>query len=142
MRYCYQGGRNWFTNLRGLSLKLPSRLRLWNTPTVSLQRGKPPPPPNECPDMTLNSLMVRFQWCWGFGVCRSTPLLPSLPGPLWPGVVAFDKGSIYGLNRTNGILMLNWIVWVNWIAWNRNVFDNQTVLTFKLRVYAKLNYFK
>ena len=37
---------------------------------------------------------------------RSTSLLPSPPGPLWPGVVAPDKGPIYGLNRTNGILML------------------------------------
>ena len=26
-------------------------------------------PPNECPDMTLNNLMVRFQWCWSFGEC-------------------------------------------------------------------------
>ncbi len=34
---------------------------------------------------------------WGM---QSTPLLPSLPGPLWPGVVAPDKGPIYGLNRT------------------------------------------
>ena len=33
---------------------------------------------------------------WGM---RSTPLLPSLPGPLWPRVVAPDKGPIYGLNR-------------------------------------------
>ena len=55
---------------------------------------------------------------------RSTPSLPSLPGPLWLGVVALDIGPINGLNRTNGILMLNWIVWLNWIAWNRNVFDN------------------
>ena len=31
---------------------------------------------------------------------RSTLLLPSLPGPLWPRVVAPDKGPIYGLNRT------------------------------------------
>ena len=31
---------------------------------------------------------------------QSTPLLPSLPDPLWPGVVAPDKGPIYGLNRT------------------------------------------
>ena len=38
------------------------------------------------------------------------PLLPSLPGP------------IYGLNKTNCILMLNWTVWLNRIAWNRNVF--------------------
>ena len=34
---------------------------------------------------------------WGM---RITPLLPSLPGPLWPEVVAIDMGPIYGLNRT------------------------------------------
>ena len=38
---------------------------------------------------------------------RSTPLLPSLPGPLWPGVVAPDKGPIYGLNRTKPCLLHN-----------------------------------
>ena len=41
--------------------------------------------------------------------------------------------------------MLYWIVWIrtlwlNWIAWNRNVFINETVLTFKLHAYAKLNF--
>ena len=41
------------------------------------------------------------------GGMRSTPSLPSLPGHLWPGVVAPDKGPINGLNRINGILMLN-----------------------------------
>ena len=35
---------------------------------------------------------------WGM---QSTPSLPSLPGPLWPGMVAPDRGFIYGLNRTN-----------------------------------------
>ena len=34
---------------------------------------------------------------WGMW---STPSLPLLPGALWSGVVAPDKGSIYGLNRT------------------------------------------
>ena len=34
---------------------------------------------------------------WGMW---STPSLSSLPGPLWPGVVAPDKGPSYGLNRT------------------------------------------
>ena len=58
---------------------------------------------------------------WGM---RSTPSFTSLPGPLWAGVVAPNKGPIYGLNRTNSMLMLNWIVYVNWIAWSRNVFDN------------------
>ena len=63
---------------------------------------------------------------WGM---RNTPSLPSLPGPLWAGVVATDKDLIYGLNRTNCILMLSRIVWIrtvwqNWLAWNRNVFYN------------------
>ena len=40
---------------------------------------------------------------WGM---RSTSSLPLLPGPLWPGVVAPDKGPIYELNRINSILML------------------------------------
>ena len=56
---------------------------------------------------------------WGMW---SILLLPSLPGLLWPGVVAPDKGPIYGLNRTkwwleftvfihlNCVFMLNWIV--------------------------------
>ena len=34
---------------------------------------------------------------WGI---RSTPLLPSPPALLWPGVVAPDKGPIYRLNRS------------------------------------------
>ena len=51
-------------------------------------------------NMTLNNLMERFQQSWSFGGMRSTPLLPLLQGPLWPGVVAPDKGPIYGLNRT------------------------------------------
>ena len=34
---------------------------------------------------------------WGM---QSTPSLPSLLGPLWPRVVAPDKGPINGLNRT------------------------------------------
>ena len=34
---------------------------------------------------------------WGM---QSTPSLPLLPDPLWPGVVAPNKGPIYGLNRT------------------------------------------
>ena len=30
---------------------------------------------------------------WGMG---STPSLPSLPGPLWPGIVAFDRALFMG----------------------------------------------
>ena len=40
-------------------------------------------------DMTLNNLIMRSQWCWSFGKC--TPSLPSLSGPLWPGIIAPDR---------------------------------------------------
>ena len=32
-------------------------------------RGVKPHPPTSVLDMTLNNLMVRFQWCWSFGEC-------------------------------------------------------------------------
>ena len=61
---------------------------------------------------------------WGM---RSTPLLISLPSPLWPGVVIPDRDLSMGQIELNFVHMLNWIVL------------NRTVLTFKLRTYAKLN---
>ena len=65
------------------------------------------PPYNECPGYNTkqsNGEVPAMLKLWGM---RSTPSLPSLPGQFWPGVVAPDKGPIYGLNRTNRILMLN-----------------------------------
>ena len=59
---------------------------------------------------------------WGM---RSTPSLPSIPGPLWPGVVAPDKGHIYELNRTKPCF-----------------FHYTDFFAFKLRIYAKLNCLK
>ena len=62
-------------------------------------KGKTPPP-KECPRYDAkqsDSKVLAVLELWGM---RSTPSLPSLPGPLWPGVVAPDKGPIYGLNRT------------------------------------------
>ena len=44
-------------------------------------------PLNKCPDMALNNLMVMLE-LWGM---QSTPSLSSLPGPLWPGMVALDR---------------------------------------------------
>ena len=38
---------------------------------------------------------------------QSTPSLPSLPGPLWPGVEAPDKGPICVLKRNKLSTMLN-----------------------------------
>ena len=45
---------------------------------------------------------------WGM---RSTPSLPSLPGPLWPGVIASDRVLSMGQIELNCELMLNRIVW-------------------------------
>ena len=61
---------------------------------------------------------------WGM---LSTSSLPMLPSPLYPGVVVPDRVLSMGPIEQNGLLELNWIAW------------NRTVLTFKLRTYAKLN---
>ena len=53
-------------------------------------------PPHECPGYDTKqsdgevSAMLEL---WGM---RSTPSLPSLPGPLWPGVVAPDRALSMG----------------------------------------------
>ena len=52
----------------------------------------------------------------------STPLLPSLPGPLWPGVVAPDKALPLGQIELNSVLMFNWIVWKRTVYMNKNGF--------------------
>ena len=65
------------------------------------------PPPNECPGYDAKQSegeVLAMLELWGM---QSTPSLPLLPGSLWPGIVAPDKGPIYGLNTTNSIFMLN-----------------------------------
>ena len=46
---------------------------------------------NECPDMTLNNLNKQATAILKLCGIRTTPLLPSLLRPLWPGVVAPDR---------------------------------------------------
>ena len=81
-------------------------------------------PPNKCPGYGTKQSDDEL---WGV---QSSPLLPSLPGPLWPRVVAPDRILLMGQIELNCVLILNWIVW------------NRIVLTFKLRTYAKLNWLK
>ena len=72
---------------------------VWNTLTAPLHRGKTPL--NECPGYDTKQSdgeVPAMLELWGM---QSTPLLPLLLGPLWPRVVAPDKGPIYRLNRTN-----------------------------------------
>ena len=100
------------------------------------------PSPNKSPDYDTKQSDGEVPVMLGLCRIRNTPSLLSLPGPLWSGVVAPDKGLIYELNRTNGILVLNWIVWLNWIACNRDVFHNKIVLIFKQRAHAKFHCLK
>ena len=78
------------------------------------------PHPNKCHGYDIKQsdgevpLMLEL---WGM---QSTPLLPSLPGPLRPGVAALDRVISIGQTELNCVLMLNWITW------------NRTVLTLKL----------
>ena len=44
---------------------------------------------------------------WGM---QSSPSLPSLLGPLLPGVVAHDRVLSMGQIELNDVLMLNWVV--------------------------------
>ena len=66
---------------------------------LHLCRGVRSPPLNECPGYDTKQFdeVTVMQELWWM---RSTPLLPSLPGPLWPGVVTPDMSPINGLNRT------------------------------------------
>ena len=90
--------------------------------------------PKECPGyMTQKSdgrvpVMLEL---WGM---QSTPLLPSLLGPLWPRMVVPNRVLSSGQVQIICVLMLHWIVWnrifrhlncvlmLNWIAWIGTVF--------------------
>ena len=70
---------------------------------------------------------------------QSTPLLPSFPDSLWPGLVMPNRFLSMVQIELNVELMLNWITWnrtfwhlngvlmLNGIVWNRTVFDIETV---------------
>ena len=54
------------------------------------------PPPNECPGYDTKQSDGEVPAVLGLWGMRSTPLLPLLPGPLWPGVVAPDRALSMG----------------------------------------------
>ena len=58
------------------------------------------PHPNECPRYNIKQSDDEVPVMLELWEIQSTPLLPSLPCPLWPGEAAPDKDPIYGLNRT------------------------------------------
>ena len=73
----------------------PSQLELQNTPTVSLQKARPLPH-IECPGYDTKQSDGKapvILELWGM---QSSTSLPSLPSPLWRGVVAPDMVLSFG----------------------------------------------
>ena len=85
--------------------------------------------PNECQRCDTKKSDGELPVILGLWGMQSTPVLPLLPGTIWPGMVSPDRDLSMGYIELNCIFMLNWFLeiknfWLNWIAWNRNVFDN------------------
>ena len=78
--------------LRAILNKYPCRIH-----RLLLCRGVRPPP-NECPGYDTKQSDGEVPAVLELLGMQSAPSLPLLPGLLWPGVVAPDKGPIYGLN--------------------------------------------
>ena len=88
-----------FANLIAASRRIPTCLPLFLIgnleflPSLApLQRGKTLL--TSVLDMTRNNLMLRFQKCWSLGNAEH-PFLPSLPGSLWPTVVAMIGSCLW-----------------------------------------------
>ena len=88
-----------FSTFNLISIIWPNWLGLKNTSSASLQRGKTPP--NQCPEYDLKQsdgdtvVMVEL---WGI---RSSPILSSLPDPLWQRGVASDRVLLMGKKELN-----------------------------------------
>ena len=54
------------------------------------------PPPNECPRYDTKQSDGKVPVMLGLWGMQSTPSLPSLPGPLWPRMVAPDRALSMG----------------------------------------------
>ena len=62
---------------------------------------------------------------------RSTPLLPSLPGPFWPVVLAPDRVLSMDQKSLTGVLMINQIIL------KKTAFDIENVLMLNRTVKNK-----
>ena len=67
------------------------------------------PPPKSVLDMTQNNLIGEAPVMMELWEMQSNPSLPSLPGPLWPGVIAPDRSLSMDQIEPNCVLMLNCI---------------------------------
>ena len=73
--YIYYHHHNQVILLAWISLILSRHLSLcpvsWGCKIHRLHLCRGVRPPNKCPDMTLNNLIVRFQWYWSFREWRA-----------------------------------------------------------------------
>ena len=109
---CYLPNLAW-----SMVLGLPDYCGSCNPKIQSAGRGAS----NECPGYDTKQSDGKAPVMLELWVMQHSPWLPSLPGPLWPGVIALDRILSMGQIEVNCILMLNWIVWIrtvwlNWIA--------------------------
>ena len=106
------------------------------------RRVRPPPLHNECPGYGTKqsdsevSVMLELWGKW------STPSLPLLPGPLWPGVVAPDRVLSMGQIELNCIAWSRAFLTFKLYTYAKLKCLRSTILTFKLNTYAKLNCLK
>ena len=66
--------------------------------------------PNKCPGYDTKQPDGEVPVMLELWQMRSTPSLPSLTGPIRPGVVLTDRALPMGQIELNCVLMLNWIV--------------------------------
>ena len=100
--------------------------------------------PNECPRYYTKQSDGEAPVMLELWEMRSTPLLPSLSGPLWPGFVVPDRVISMGQIVLNCVIMLNWLFEIVFkqkklYLWKVELFEIEVFLTFKLCTYAKLN---
>ena len=95
-------------------------------------------PHNECPGYNTKQYDAEVPVMQQLWRMWSTYSLPSLPGPLLPGVVTSDRSLSIGqielkcwteLLEIELFWYLNCVLMLNSIVWNRNIFNIESVLT-------------
>ena len=124
-------GNSFSSILTGHSVQMKNCPASWGCRIHRLHLCRGVRSPNECPGYDTKwsdgEVPVMLE-IWGM---RNTPLLLSLPGSLWPRVVAPDRVL------SMGQIVLNYILMLNWIVWNRTIFVCQTEL-FEMELFVTL----
>ena len=88
------GKSNKFHNRQYYQQQFAQSTGVQNIPTAPLQRGKTPP--NVCPVYDTKQSDAEVPVMLDAALMQSTPSLPSLPGPLRPGMAVHDRALSMG----------------------------------------------